>query len=74
MQTTLGQRSAADTYIRRIRNTSKRAYAREYWYWLVFNDGRPAEAEPKRGNLSYMAAQAVRMDLSSILNRMDVQT
>ena len=54
---------AAQRYIRRIRNLRKRHYANVYLDHLL---GILPE-EPDWGDLSYMAAQAVRMDLSAIL-------
>lgn len=64
METTLQQRSNADAYIRAIRNTAKRQYAIAYRYFLT--DG--TNEEPDRGKLSYMAAQAVRLELTSIFH------
>jgi hypothetical protein len=50
-----------EAYIRRIRNPLKRAYAQAYWKWLASGQQGP---EPERDpSLSYMAAQAVRMEL-----------
>ena len=51
----------AQKYIRRIRNTNKRIYAQRFWDYL--NGYMPIE--PSHG-LSYMAAQAVRMELHRI--------
>lgn len=61
---------AAEKYIRGIRNAAKQAYARDYYRWIL--DGRPESLnsgngpEWDRAALSYMAAQAVRMNLDCI--------
>jgi hypothetical protein len=48
-------------YIRQIRNPLKREYAIAYLTWLM-NGQKGPEPEPDL-NLSYMAAQAVRLEL-----------
>jgi hypothetical protein len=53
---------AARIYIRRIRNKHKQAYA---WAYLAYMDG-VRDTEPERGDLSYMAAQAVRHELAGL--------
>ena len=54
--------NSAESYVRRIRNVSKRYYAEAYLRWL--RAGRLAHREPLRpNNLSCMAAQAVRLEL-----------
>ena len=64
----LETRTAADRYIRALRNSAKREYAIAYRSYLT--DDRAAFVEPKlTGKLSYMAAQAVRMHLDSIFTR-----
>ena len=50
-------------YIRRIRNANKRAYALAYYSWLMRDPAHEEQDPPERGKLSYMAAQAVRMEL-----------
>jgi hypothetical protein len=55
------QESAAVKYVGRIRNPKKRAYALSY---LRFLNG--LGPEPDRGQLSYMAAQAVRIELAQL--------
>ena len=50
-------------YMRSIRNPAKRAYADQYWHW---RRGFVASADPP-GNLSYMAAQAVRIRVEDIM-------
>ena len=50
---------SAQAYIRRIRNAAKRDYATRYWAWLSRAGPHPDEPE----ELSYMAAQAVRLQL-----------
>ena len=64
---TLGQQSAMASYVKTIRNADKKLYAQRYWLYLT---GSPEQ--PERGGLSAMAAQAVRMNLEVILNRMEV--
>lgn len=59
---------AADRYVHRIRNQRKRAYAAAYWRFL-----RGVDPEPERGELSVMAAQAVRMELREIMRAHHVQ-
>ena len=57
----------ASRYIEGLRSPLKRRYAHAYYQWLRMPDSlRPAES-PSRGELSYMAAQAVRMNLDEIL-------
>jgi hypothetical protein len=54
----------AHAYIRSLRNPSKRAYAEQYWNWLI--DQLVTESEkpqPEHSCLSARAAQAVRMRL-----------
>ena len=51
-------------YIRSLRNPAKRDYAARYLAWLERQDG----PEPERGQISYMAAQAVRLTLDSYQN------
>lgn len=54
---------AAQDYVKRIKNPNKRQYAGAYLgYRLGILDHRP---EPE--GISYMAAQAVRMNLDCIL-------
>lgn len=48
------------SYIRKIKNANKQAYAEAFLGWL---QSGAAGAEPERGDLSYMAAQAVRINL-----------
>ncbi len=58
----LSTEDRAHAYIRAIRNKTKRAYADRYWRYLKGT----YPWEPDRGTLSYMAAQAVQMQLSKI--------
>lgn len=51
-------------YIRTLRNVNKKDYASEYADYLI---GTGCE-EPEYGELSYMAAQAVRQSLRDIIN------
>jgi hypothetical protein len=54
----------AKSYVRRIRNTAKRAYAENY---LDFLTGKaPNEPDPSVYPISYMAAQGVRMQLDNL--------
>jgi hypothetical protein len=50
-------------YIRAIRNVAKRAYAEKYLEYLRTNGVR----EPVPFDLSYLAAQAVRIRLDSLV-------
>lgn len=54
---------AARAYLRRIKNVRKRDYARVYLDYLL----TACATEPARGELSAMAAQAVRIELARIL-------
>jgi hypothetical protein len=55
----------AQTYIRRIRNPAKAAYARAYLEWMKTGDQR--DEGPEHPQLGYMGAQAVRMTLIDIM-------
>ena len=68
MTATLGQRSAAQAYARSICNGHKQRYAVAYTYYLV-NGGDEPECKP----IGYTAAQAIRSNLHSIFNRMQVE-
>jgi hypothetical protein len=59
------QEREATAYIRAIRNEPKQAYAIAY---LAYLKAGSSGAEPARGDLSYMAAQAVRLHLYNVLN------
>lgn len=52
------------SYLNRIRNDEKRCYGFVYLAWL--RNGCAA-VEPERNNLSYLAAQSVRMRLVEML-------
>jgi hypothetical protein len=54
-----------ERYIRSLRNPHKRDYAIAYAEYL--SEGATGEP-PLRGSLSYIAAQAVRLELESISN------
>ena len=54
----------AEVYCRRIRNVTKRIYAGKYMQFLL--SGK-AGIEPEWRPLSYMAAQAARMNLRDLL-------
>lgn len=55
----------ATKYINATKNKAKKAYAIAYHKWIL--DGRPEGERPENGDdLSYMAAQAVRMQLNSL--------
>lgn len=55
---------ACEKYIRKIRNERKRAYAVAF---LLYANGQGPAREPSRGELSFMAAQAVRNEIYKIL-------
>ena len=57
------KRKAVNRYITRIRNPLKRAYALGYSYWLT---GMAERAPQRPVDLSYMAAQAVEMELRDL--------
>lgn len=66
--------SVTDWYISRMRNPRKRAYAWHYSRWLFGQRCRTPEAqsnypEPdwRDANLSYTAAQAVRMEVRRLM-------
>lgn len=54
----------ARAYIKGLRSKAKRAYAARYWEWL--NTPPADENGPAAEDLSYMAAQAVRLQLMRI--------
>lgn len=54
--------AAAHRYARSLRNPAKRRYAYDYIAWL--RSGQEGD-EPERGELSYIAAQGVRLNLYS---------
>lgn len=54
----------AEKYVKRIRNNAKRAYA---WAWLHYYKGEWPQPKDENFNLSYMAKQAVRMNLFDLL-------
>jgi hypothetical protein len=55
-----------ETYIKRIRNANKKAYAAMFWAWIQNGSQSQEPAKPKE--LSYMAAQAVRTNLYCFKN------
>lgn len=55
---TTEQKQAAQTYIRRIRNASKKTYAQQYNRYLL--NGQQGE-EPRAKGLSFMGEQSVRL-------------
>ena len=59
---------AAQRYIKGIRNAGKRAYALAYWRWLTGRTGK--EPDFQGADISYMAAQAVRLNLDQIIGEM----
>ena len=54
-------------YIERIRNPHKRSYARAYWNWLASDSCEPEPEKP--AELSYMAAQSVRVALVELMQQ-----
>ena len=57
----------ASKYIERIRHPAKKQYARDYYQFLRSGQLLGQEADYDRDKLSYMAAQAVRMNLDEIM-------
>jgi hypothetical protein len=55
----------AGTYIKRIRDANRKAYATAFWAWIQAGE---QGSEPERNGLSYMAAQAVRTNLYCFRN------
>tara|TARA_Y100000034_G_C6796613_1_gene357073 strand:+ start:359 stop:649 length:291 start_codon:yes stop_codon:yes gene_type:complete len=58
------QITATERYIKRIRNKRKRVYAEHYAGFLLTGETQP---EPIEDGLSYLGAQAVRLQLRDIL-------
>jgi hypothetical protein len=56
--------NSAEQYISRIRNANKKAYAAAFWDWIQAGE---QGAEPSRGDLGGMGAQAVRTSLYCFL-------
>lgn len=52
----------AHNYVKRIRNAKKKDYAQKYLISKLSET-----EEPERGELSYMAAQCVRMNINRLL-------
>lgn len=50
-------------YMRRIRNKAKKHYAFAYWQYKLGHSIEPQQP----ADLSYMAAQAVRMNINELL-------
>ena len=61
------QTLTAEQYIAGIRNAAKKTYARRYLAWV--RSGRAGHNGPEwdRSALSYMAAQAVRMEIDGFI-------
>jgi hypothetical protein len=59
----VSKHDAATGYIRRIRNEAKRRYAYTYWKHLLGYYNAPA----RPATLSFMAAQAVEMQLRELV-------
>jgi len=60
------QIAAANSYIKRITNPGKKTYAQHYRDYLLGKGPQP-DSSAADATLSYMAAQAVRMELTKIL-------
>jgi hypothetical protein len=62
-----GQREYSDSgaYVSAIRNAKKRAYATQYRLWLLA--GRNGDSPEVPTGLSYMGAQAVRLQLADFI-------
>jgi hypothetical protein len=62
-----------ERYINSIRSTRKREYAEKYLEWLQtparLLSELMSENGPDRGELPYMAAQAVRLQIASIIEK-----
>src|ERR1700743_961592 len=65
MEATPMRTTTGETYISRIRNQNKKAYAAAFWAWIQAGE---QGAEPSRGELGGMAAQAVRTNLYCFRN------
>lgn len=61
---------AAQNYVDSLRNPAKRAYGERYLRDVVRN----GLESPSRGDLSYMGAQAVELQIRSIMNGSVTQT
>ena len=57
--------TAASRYIESLRHAAKKRYARDYYQWL--RSGELGDMPNDPASLSYMAAQAVRMNLREIM-------
>jgi hypothetical protein len=57
----------ASRYIDSLRHAAKRKYAREYYQWIRSGFRPDQEADYSPDSLSFMAAQAVRMNLAEIM-------
>jgi hypothetical protein len=66
MYLTAEKQRQVENIIRRYRSASKQDYAKRYLYWYTHD--QETKPEPNRGELSYMGAQAVRMDVGAILD------
>jgi hypothetical protein len=53
------------TYLRRIRNTAKRAYGYAYSNWCDRGASREDEPSPECPGIGGMAAQAVRLSINA---------
>jgi hypothetical protein len=59
--------TTVETYIKRIRNANKKAYAQVFWSWIQAGE-QGAEPDYRRSGLGCMAAQAVRTNLYCFRN------
>lgn len=62
----------AKAYVRAIKNATKKAYAQSYLLWLCkeWRDhftGEPCAAPTAPAGMSYMVAQAVRMNMRELM-------
>jgi len=61
---TTDKEQEAKSYIRKLRNANKKAYAVKYFKWCL---GGQKGREPESSGLSVMGAQAVRLAIADIL-------
>jgi hypothetical protein len=57
----------ASNYIESLRHPAKKRYAKDYYQYLRCPANQRPERGPEHPGLSYMAAQAVRMNLDEIM-------
>lgn len=65
MTYTLTTRQAIEAIIRKYRNAGKREYAPRYFSWIAAGQ----QGDEPTSDLCFMARQAVRMDLMTVIRR-----